>query len=186
LTTVLVAGALPGVAGAAGASIYTKVLDAYQAKGSIPPCQFTSTQLETAVKALGTAGGQYFGDFVEAIDSALATRASGGCSGQGHGAGGGAPGLGAGSTPPASNSGQPLPVGPLTAASGAGVPAPLLALAILAVALALLSATAVVVRRTGWDPAWADACRHSCREAGYRLAGGWSEFTDWLRSGVRD
>jgi hypothetical protein len=182
LTGVLVAGALPG---SAGASIYTKVLDAYQSRGSINPCQFTSGQLETALKALGTAGGQYFGDFVQAIQSALATRASGGCSG-GRGASGAAPHLGPAVPPPATTTGPPLAVGPLTAATGAGVPAPLLAMALLAVALALLAAAATLTRRSGWDPAWAAAWRHSFSEAGYRLAGGWSEFRDWLRSGGRD
>jgi hypothetical protein len=187
LAAVLIAGALPasaGASGGSGGSIYTKVRQAYLTRGSIDPCEFTSAQLASALKALGTAGGQYFGDFVQAVQSALATRASSQCTSHKHAGGrAGAP------PPPAPNGpgnpGPPLNVGPLTSATGSGVPAPLVAMAVVALALALLAAGVGLARRSGLDPGWAAACRHSCSEAGYRLAGGWADFVDWLRSGAR-
>ena len=36
----------------AGASIYSQVLRAYETNGSIPPCQFTSPQLQSALKGI--------------------------------------------------------------------------------------------------------------------------------------
>jgi hypothetical protein len=189
LAAVLIAGALPasaGASGGSGGSIYTKVRQAYLTKGSIDPCEFTSAQLASALKALGTAGGQYFGDFVQAVQSALATRASSQCTTHKHAGGRG----GAQASPPPapsgpSSPGPPLNVGPVTSATGSGVPAPLVAIAVVALVLALLAAGIGLARRSGWDSAWAAACRHSCGEAAYRLAGGWTDFVDWLRSGAR-
>jgi hypothetical protein len=196
-SAVLIAGALPAsavasgggaaggaAAGTAGESIYTQVLNAYQARGALNPCEFTSSQLEAALKALGTAGGQYFGDFVQAIQSALATRASSGCATKRPTAPARTQAPPSAAVPPAGGpgSGLPLHVGPVTAATGAGVPAPLLVLAVLVLALALLATAVVVVRQSGWDSAWAAACRHTVSEAGYRIGGLWDELADWLRT----
>ena len=73
----------------ARADIYSQVLRTYQAHGSIPPCQFTSAQLSAALKGIDTYGAQYFADFTDAVQAALAERASGGCiPGSAHGAAG--------------------------------------------------------------------------------------------------
>jgi hypothetical protein len=56
-------------------------------------------------------------------------------------------------------------------------------MAVLAVALLLLAAVAALVGRGGVEPGWVAAGRHSLSEAGYRVAGGWEDFSDWLRSG---
>jgi hypothetical protein len=183
--------AAPGLASAAAPSqsIYTRILTAYQSKGTIDPCEFTVPQLEAALKALGTAGGQYFGDFVQAVQTALTTRAARGCSQGGAGAGPGGPGVSGGSgtgLPAGGAGGPPLPQIPLTSASGAGVPAPLIAMAILAAALAALAAAFALIRRTGADPSWAAAGRHGLSETADRLAAVWDDFADWLRSGRRD
>jgi hypothetical protein len=42
---------------------------------------------------------------------------------------------------------------------------------------------AAVARMRGWGPAWAAGVRHAFREAGYRSAGAWAEFSDWMRFG---
>jgi GH25 family lysozyme M1 (1,4-beta-N-acetylmuramidase) len=61
-------------AAAASASVYTEVLNTYQATGSIPPCRFSSGQLSAALKGIDTYGQQYFADFSDAVQSALAAR----------------------------------------------------------------------------------------------------------------
>lgn len=148
--TLALAGALslavavpaPALAAAPTESIYTKVLNAYQAKGSLNPCEFTGPQLDAAMKALGTAGGQYFGDFIQAIQTALATRASGVCTANSH-----ATRTTRSASAPAGSPGPTLDVTPLSSTTGAGVPAPLIAIAALAGALALLGVGTVLVRR---------------------------------------
>jgi hypothetical protein len=171
----------PASAAAPAESIYTRILYVYQSKGTITPCEFSGHQLEAALNALGTAGGQYFGDFIQAIQTALSARASGACSrGSGASSGSGSSGAGA---PPSGTSGPPLPSISLTSSTGAGVPAPLIAIGVLAVALLVLSAVATFVGRSGIEPGWVVAGRHSLSEVGYRVAGSWEDFSDWLRSG---
>ena len=178
----VLAGAVSSpVAAASTESIYTRVLNGYQARGAIDPCEFSAAQLEAAQNALGTAGGQYFGDFVQAIQTALASRATGVCAAHPHPTGA------AHSAPlPPGSAGPPLPV-PLQS-TGGGVPLPLTVMAALAAALALLAGGLAAVRRTGFDPGWAVAGRHTFSEAAHRVAGSWEDFMDWLRSGsdVRD
>jgi hypothetical protein len=158
---------------AARASAYTDVLHIYQAEGSIPPCRFSSAELAAALKGIDTYGQQYFADFTEAVESALAARASGACT----------PGLAghlraSGTVAPRT----PLPAS-ATAATDAAVPAPILAMAALAILLALIAALGALARSFGWDPRWAAAWRHAWGEASYRLGGGLDEFGDWWRSG---
>ena len=62
---------------AAGA--YQQVLHVYEREGSIPPCQFTSAQLQSALNGVDTYGAQYFADFTQAIQAALTSRAGGSC-----------------------------------------------------------------------------------------------------------
>lgn len=189
----VVAVAAPGVSSAAAPteSIYTRILTVYQSKGTIDPCEFSASQLESALKALGTAGGQYFGDFVQAVQTALSTRAARGCPANRSGAGGRAKGgssTGGSLTgvPVGGSAGPPLPEIPLTSASDAGVPAPLIAMAVLAGVIAVLSAAVTLVRRTGIDPGWAAAGRHSAGEAADRIGAAWEDFADWQRSGRQD
>jgi hypothetical protein len=173
LAALLIAVAMPGVA--AGASTYSRVLRSYQNRGSIPPCQFSSGQLETALKSVDTYGAQYFADFTAAIQTALAARASGACATNG-------------TTTPAPTTGgggpteSPSFAKPVTAATGAGVPAPIVVLAALAALFALVGVVAGVGHLRGWDPVWAEGWRHQWAEAGYRVGGTWAEFLDWLRS----
>ena len=173
-TALLAAGCLLALAApGAGASIYTRVLAAYQAKGHIPPCQFTSQQLESALKGIDTYGAQYFADFTTAVQNALQSRAAGTCS----------------RSVAAAPSGQrvigpPLHLGPITAATGSDLPAPLLMLAALAALVAVGGLLGTFVWWRGWSPSWTAGWRHMWSEAGFRVQGTWAEFSDWLRSGT--
>ncbi|HSO98455.1 MAG TPA: hypothetical protein VLP43_05855 [Solirubrobacteraceae bacterium] len=158
----------------AGASIYSQVLRTYQESGSIPPCLYTGAQLATALKGVDVYGQQYFSDFTNAIQSALAQRAGGACAG---GGGGG------GAAVASDSGGPPFRLPPVTAATGAGVPLPLLALSVI-VLLGLLAATASGLRRAlGRDAASGGPWGHLWAEAGWRGAGAWADFEDWLRPG---
>ena len=110
------------------ASIYSRVLRAYETNGSVPPCEFSSQQLQTALKGIDTYGAQYFADFTSAVQGALAARASGICAPARAGAGG----------PRPAAASQPLKLRPLTAATGAALPAPILLMAALALVSAVL------------------------------------------------
>jgi hypothetical protein len=112
----------------AGAGAYQQVLRVYEREGSIPACQFTSAQLQTALAGVDTYGAQYFADFTQAVQTALSARAGGACTA--------AP---AGATA-AIRAGAPLAPPPrtgMTAGTSAGVP---LALAVLGVIAALAAA----------------------------------------------
>lgn len=148
----------PAAASGAGPSdVYARVLRAYQTTGSIPACRFTSQQLSAALGDVDTYGQQYFADFISAIQTALAARATGGCSKKRHRI--------------ASVSGGRLATGlklptSVTAATSAGVPAPLIALGIAAAALACAAGLSVLVGRRGTPAGW----RHGWAEARYRAA----------------
>jgi hypothetical protein len=154
----------------ARASTYTQVLHAYQTHGSVPPCQFSSQQLESALKGIDTYGAQYFADFTSAVQTALAARAGGAC----------AP-VHAHATPPSQAAGAPLKLGSVTAPTGAALPAPIVLMAVLGALGAMIGLAGTLAWWRGWSPARAAACRHAFAEAGYRASGTWSEFTDWLR-----
>jgi hypothetical protein len=175
LTALAALAAAPVATAAGGGSIYGRVLNAYQTRGTVPPCEFTSEQLERALKGIDTYGAQYFQDFASAVQGALTSRASGTCSG----AGGGLPAPGAAGDVPAA----PLRLGPVGAATGSSLPAPLVIMVLLAALLAIAAATATLVRWRGWEPPWGGAWAHAWGEAGYRLHSGWLDFRDWLRSG---
>jgi hypothetical protein len=129
--------ALPATAGAANA--YRQILRTYERDATVPPCQYTPTQLQSALNGVDTYGAQYFADFTEAIQTALTSRAAGECapapapapSPAAHGAA---------STPPAAASDQVARLPSVTAATSAGVPAPMIVLAGLAAGLVLLLA----------------------------------------------
>src|SRR5436305_483430 len=73
---------LPGQSAAAAgpAASYASVLHAYQARGTVPACRFTSQQLASALSQIDTYGQQYYADFIAAVRAALTVRASGACS----------------------------------------------------------------------------------------------------------
>jgi hypothetical protein len=59
-----------------------------------------------------------------------------------------------------------------------------------AVAAVVLAALLIVVclawgaaRWLAYEPRWTVSLRHSLAEAGWRLAGTWKEFADWIRLG---
>jgi hypothetical protein len=167
--------ALPAPAAAAaatggGSAKLGSVENVFLLTGRIPACKFSTAQLKRALDTLDTYGAAYFPDFANAVQDALDTRASGEC-GEHHAATVIDTGSNAGVNP-----------GPLASATHAPLPAPLVAMLVLAGALALLGGAVTVVRLRGWDPAWAAAARHSWSEAGFRAAGAWGEFVDWLRS----
>jgi hypothetical protein len=147
----------------------------YETSGTISPCQFSSAQLAAALKGVDTYGAQYFADFTNAIQSALAARAAGACThNRGPASAGARHRVKAAASTPA--------LGPAIAPTDSGVPAPILLMAAIAAAFGLCVAVAAVFRVRGWEPAWLGGWRHSWEEAGYRLGGTWSEFVDWLRS----
>jgi hypothetical protein len=159
--------------GAARASVYTEVLHAYQLDGSIPPCRFSSAQLATALKGIDTYGQQYFADFSNAVQTALAARASGACSLAAQRAvlaARGAPGAPA----------PPLPAS-LTAPTDAGLPAPIALMGLVAAVIGGVLAIRAVALAGGWEPEWTLRWRHAWGEAGYRAVGGFSGFVDRLR-----
>jgi hypothetical protein len=160
----------------AQASAYSRVLQTYQQRGSIPPCQFTTSQLSAALKSVDTYGAQYFADFTNAIQDALSSRAGGACSGA-------VAGAGATGQTSAGALHVALPSGGVTAATGADFPAPIIMLAVLAALLALAALVVSLFRLRGAEPALVPWWRHLWGEAGYRAGGAWAEFVDWLRSG---
>jgi hypothetical protein len=158
------------LAPAAGASPYSQVLQAYQSTGSVPACQFSSPQLAAALKGVDTYGQQYFADFSDAIQNALAARAAGACAAGGHHA------LTAGTAPQV-----PLPAS-ATSATNARLPLVLLALAGLTVLLAVATLANALIRGGGWEPGWAAAWHHAWGEVSYRMAGGLADLADrWRR-----
>lgn len=173
LTAIAALIALATAPAAAAASPYSDVLHVYQTQGAIPPCRFSSSELAAALRGVDTYGQQYFADFSEAVQAALAARASGACT----------PGI---APRPSTNAAvlprTPLP-GSITAPTDSGIPAPILALAVLTALLLLGAAIGALAWSFGWDPSWAAAWRHAWGEAGYRLGGGLDEFADWWRSG---
>ncbi len=153
---------------------YNRLLHLYQQTGSIPPCQFTSAQLETVLRSVDAYAAQYFADFTNAISNALGQRAAGVCSPKS--AGSSATSAGSAVRYP------PLRLGPVTAATGAGVPEPIVILAVLGGLLALLGAIGWAARLRGWDAPWASEWSHAWNEAGYRIGGAWDELADRRRS----
>jgi hypothetical protein len=156
---------------AASANLYTTILRVYEVKGSVPACQFTSQQLEQALKQTDTYGAQYFSDFTQAVQSALQARASGVCSRSRQAVAASGSGRSLGNLPPA------------TAPTASGVPAPILLLAALTALALVIGAVVSLARWRAWSPRWAGAWRHMWSEAGERTQSTWLEFTDWFRSG---
>ncbi len=159
-------------AASASANLYTTILRVYETKGNVPACQFSSKQLEKALKQTDTYGAQYFSDFTQAVQGALQSRASGTCSRAKHT-------LSASSG--AQGPGGRFPSAP--AATSAGVPATVLLLGALTVVALLIGALVALARWRAWNPRWAGPWRHMWGEAGERGQGTWDDFSDWFRSG---
>lgn len=159
----------PGSAAASGpGSLYGRVLQSYQAHASIPPCLFTSSQLSAALNSVDTYGQQYYADFIAAIQSALAARASGTCS-KGH-------------RPLGAHAAGPLPGAPnlptsVTASSSSGVPAPLIALGVAAALLAGATGLAALGRRRPTPSDWG----HGWAQTRYRMGELWDGLAGRLR-----
>src|SRR5712664_4095466 len=116
-------------AGVARANAFQDVLASYASSGgTIPACQFSSTELNAAAAETPPDVAEYGTGFVDAVQQALTARAAGGC----------APatttGLLSGS---AARPAPPIALGHLTGATGAGVPAVLVILALVGGMLAL-------------------------------------------------
>jgi hypothetical protein len=169
---VLASALLPSAV--APASVYTDVLHVYQLNGSIPPCRFSSAQLSTALKGIDTYGQQYFADFTNAVQSALAARASGVCT----------PGVSRAAPSARAQPSFARPALPpsVTAPTSAGVPAPIVLMAALALVVAAVLAVRALALAGGWEPEWAVRWRHAWGEASYRAGGSWADFVDWLRA----
>jgi hypothetical protein len=82
-----------------------------------------------------------------------------------------------------SDTGTVYPAETVAAHTSAGPPAVLVILGALALALALLAGSLFGARAMGLEPRWSLGLRHAFAEAGYRTAGVWSEFADWVRFG---
>ena len=171
MLTLLALAAIP--AQNAFASAYSKVLGAYEQKGTVPPCRFSSAQLSGALKGIDTYGAQYFQDFTNAIQAALAARAGGACQ-QTHAS--------VVISASARGSSGSIPGGSVTGGTGADLPLPILLMLVLTGALALVVVVVQLARWRGLEPAWAQNWRHAWRESGYRTSLTWAEFVDWLRS----
>jgi hypothetical protein len=167
LAALAIAGAAPAAAAAKG--IYSQVLQAYQANGQVPPCQFTSAQLDAALNGVDTYGQQYFADFTDAIQSALAARASGAClpaSGQS----GQRRALNRAATAPA-----PFVPPSVTGSTSANLPAAIVVLALLTVVLGGGAGLAALASRQSGGLTWLATARHAAGETGYRLADWWDQ-----------
>jgi hypothetical protein len=91
-------------------------------------------------------------------------------------------------TPPAvtkqtQDTGTVYPAETVAAHTSSGPPAALVILGALAAALGLVGLLAALSRALGLEPRWSLGVRHAFGEAGYRTAGVWAEFTDWVRLG---
>jgi hypothetical protein len=174
---------LPGAN--AEANAFTSVEQVFAQAQTVPPCEFSSAELNQAQSTIPNDDQQYEQDLVAAIEQARLERANGACSRR--------RAIGATVTlpmgtpvPPSASASGPstlLRLGSTTAATDSGPPAPIVILVILGL-LALSGGGALwVARLRGWEPAWAVRVGHSWSEAGYRVSGIWSEFSDWLRLG---
>ena len=170
----------------AGADPFTAVEQVYAQTQVIPPCEFSSRELNQAQSTIPNDDAQYEQDLVAAIEQARQERADGACRATRHVAAKAVTvPVGTPAPPPAAplGRGTPLVAGSVLAATDSGPPAPFAILEIFG--FLFLAATAVLcaARLRGWDPAWTARAGHLWNEAGHRVSGVWSEFGDRLRSG---
>jgi hypothetical protein len=161
--------AVVGASPALAASSYSRVLHTYETQGTVPACQFSAATLQSALRGVDVYGQQYFADFTDAIQSALAQRASGECR-------------------PSTPSGELATARPdpslrltlpaVTASTSAGPPLPLLALLILGALAVVLAVVAAVRRRLALDTGPGGAWRQLWGEAAWRSEGWLAEQRD--------
>ena len=206
----LVALAVPA---AASANAFQQVLQNFlKNHGYINPCTLSEATLNAALGEIPNDYQQYASDIQRAIHAALAARAAGQCSGVTKAAapppiavaptlpptqGPTTPTIKAAKpvfrvqappTPPAvtkqtQDTGTVYPAETVAAHTSSGPPAALVVLGALALALGLVGLLAALSRALGLEPRWSLGVRHAFGEAGYRTAGVWAEFTDWVRLG---
>lgn len=209
---VLLALAIPAAA-TAGSAFNEVFKNFEQNGGAINPCTLSDTTLKAALGQIPNDLQQYASDIERAIKAALAARARGACdnvtktpppatttttitpappTNQGPTGTTKPPKpilrVQVPPTPPASgtptgNSGTVYPAETVGAPTSSGPPAALILLGALAAGLALLALVAAGARALGFEPRWSLGVRHAFAEAGYRTAGVWAEFTDWVRFG---
>jgi hypothetical protein len=155
----------------AWANVDQRIQDAYERYGAVPACVFTSAQLETALRDVDTYGAQYFADFTDAVEAALASRASGACSKRAA-----RPHVRLGAVGPAH-----LPSSP-TSPTAASLPGPLLLMAVMVGLAALAVLALAALRWSGIEPRWLVASSHLADEAGFRLSARWEEGLDAWRA----
>jgi hypothetical protein len=177
--TGLILTGLLALPAAAQANAYTEVQQVYAASGTaqIPACQFSSPELEAALKQAPSYDYEYQSDFTDAVEGALAARATGDCATAGSGA---VPrgSLGPGSHLSAVSSQLP---GSLTAAGSGALPPVLLVGFVLVGALLLGLAGWLGLGPRGHEPRVLQGARQALREAEYRIGAGWTDLTDRLR-----
>ena len=164
----------------ASANAYTEVQQVYAQAGTgqLPACQFSSAELEAALKQAPSYTFQYQSDFTDAIEAALASRANGDCLTRGSAAVTSQSALGPGAHLRSADLRLPTS---LTAASSAGLPVVLAALFILVGALLVCLAGWFGFSALGREPRGIQAARHALREAEYRIGAGWEDLSDRLR-----
>jgi hypothetical protein len=169
----------------ASANAFLAVQQAYATSPSqtIPPCKFSSSELQQAENSVPNDDQQYDEGLTAAIELASQQRADGACRAKKRQAANATVPIGtpSPSSAPPLGGGAALPVGSATAATDSGLPAPIVILLILGGLLLAGGAALGFARLWGWDPDWLHRSGHSWSEAGYRVSGIWSEFGDWLR-----
>jgi hypothetical protein len=135
----------------------------------VPACRFSARELQNALSQAPTYDLEYFGDFINAVQTARQARAGGECNRPTR-------------TTSAASVG-PLPPEPRLPASvgspsGASVPWPFLLAIVMLLAGGLGAAGLALARGRGWDPAWAQSARHAWREAEFRATGAAADLRD--------
>ncbi len=169
----------------AAADPYGQVLHSFQThNGTVPACAVSSHELIRALKGQDTYSAQYAGDLTQAIQNALAQRASGACGPKRtlHAGTAKVPAAGRPQSNARSRGANPnsVPLVSVTGATSGELPAPIALMAAFAALLALLGALLGVAHIRGWDPAWAAWWRHAWSEAGYRMGGAGEDLADRL------
>jgi hypothetical protein len=206
----LLALAIPSAATAGSA--FNEVFENFERNGgAINPCTLSDATLKAALGQIPNGLQQYASDVERAIKRGLAARARGACDSAAktaapppttttpatpttQGAAGttkpGKPILRVQAPPrptargaSAGNAGTVHPAATVGAHTSSGPSAALIVLGALAAGLALLAVVAASARALGFEPRWSLGIRHAFAEAGYRTAGVWAEFTDWVRFG---
>ena len=203
--------ALPSVAQAGSA--FDQVFKNFEQNGgAINPCTLSDATLKAALGQIPNDLQQYAPDIQHAIKQALAARASGACNHVTQTAPAVPPPVVTTTTTPApptsgaltpakptyrvqvppappasihstSDTGTVYPAETVAAHTSSGPPAALVILGALALALTLVAASLFGARALGLEPRWSLGMRHAFAEAGYRTAGVWAEFADWVRFG---